>query len=229
MTINVGFHLDKYILLAADTRTVYLSAGVRQYFDGYEKIIETPFGLVTGAGYKSLLDDVKAEFSRINSLTTVNSLMEIIRRTYDQHQNEMKILEAQMDVGVTTTSWMFTYTTVKSSTPILRLGVFHPDISQSNIAHYKAGNPGIIMPYEAGKEYTNLLYEKLQDKLDPLQNISNIRENIRYHIKVLKELITEVSSRFDSVSPDFYAKAHCVDSTISSMYVDSNGHVTQNH
>jgi len=63
MTLIVGLHVEKYLVIGADTRVSYYPNNHFFFRDDEEKIRTTAMGLVTGAGLCDLLDPVKQRFA----------------------------------------------------------------------------------------------------------------------------------------------------------------------
>jgi hypothetical protein len=64
VTMLVGFHLDKYVLIGADTRmTREMKDGTFTFEDGHEKVRETRLGLAAGAGSVALIRPVMDRLS----------------------------------------------------------------------------------------------------------------------------------------------------------------------
>lgn len=79
MTIALGINFGDYVLLVADTRTIFgWPNHIVSYTDESKKIQKTSFGLITGAGRTNLLDSVKNRLAK-QEITNTNQIFEIIK------------------------------------------------------------------------------------------------------------------------------------------------------
>jgi len=206
MTINIGINFGDYIFLAADTRTTYFFSSAQKYTDETQKIQKTKMGLVTGAGYKNLLDEVKYQLAQENIRHT-DQIIQVIKQQADTFsiQASPKIREV-----INTTGWLLTYLTQVEEKPILRLALIHPKFKYVP-ALYKKNKPCVIMPFGANGKVTKLVLDTIKKNIKPLGNVSEIQDNIIYHTGVIKGIISSVSKNFQSVSPTFHIGVHTID------------------
>lgn len=206
MTINIGINLEKYIILAADTRTVYFLHGRQMYTDENQKIQKTKIGLTTGAGHKGLLDEVKYQLAQ-RDINHTDQIIQIIKEQVGAFsQQAFPEIKKVIDV----TGWLLTYRTQVEKTPILRLALLHPQFNYE-LALCEKNKSCVIMPLGANEEITEAVSDTINKKIKPLENMSKIKENISYHSALIKQIISTVSKNFKSVSPTFHIGVHSID------------------
>lgn len=208
MTINIGINLAHYIILAADTRTVFYGEDqIIHYTDYHEKIMKTKIGLITGAGYTNFLDDVKKQVSE-RDIKNTSEITDIIIRCREKISSTSPAYMATKCIKIT--SWMFTYNTLVNGSRRLRLTLFHPQFNDMQVS-YEKNKCCLVMPNDATKEEAEKIASFVNEEIIPLEDISQINENINYHVTLLYEVIKAVSEYHDSVSRSFQAGVHFVD------------------
>lgn len=114
MTIKVGINLGEYAILAADTRVSFISGDYLLSFrDDAEKIQKTKIGLITGAGYVDLLNDVK-DYLSINEITHTSEIEEAIRKFRGKYTLECNLnshINGRSKKSFESTGWIYTYST----------------------------------------------------------------------------------------------------------------------
>ncbi|MBA7501464.1 hypothetical protein ES706_00034 [subsurface metagenome] len=206
MTINIGINLGKYIILAADTRTVYFLHGRQMYTDENQKIQKTKIGLITSAGHKGLLDEVKYQLAQ-RDIKHTDQIIQIIKEQVDAFSPRTY---PEIKKVIDMTGWLLTYKTLVGKKPILRLALLHPQFNYE-LALYGKNKACVIMPFEANEETTEAVSDTINKKIKPLENISKIKENISYHSALIKQSVSTVSKNFESVSPTFHIGVHSID------------------
>lgn len=206
MTINIGINLEKYIILAADTRTVYFLNGGQAYTNESQKIQKTKIGLITGAGHKSLLDAVKNQLAQ-RDITHTDQIIQIIK----EHASAFSLQTSPEIKKVSDmTGWLLTYSTLIKKKPILRLALLHPQFNYE-LALYGKNKACVIIPFEADEGVAEAVSDTINKKIKPLENISEIEESISYHSALIKKIVSTVSKNFESVSPTFHIGVHSID------------------
>src|SRR5262245_48045794 len=104
MTMVVGFNLGYYALVLADTRVTYLSRrGPSTFQDGRKKVRLTRMGLVSGAGFTSLLDTVDARLA-VEDIYNTNAFVEIADAARETEHRRWEGDERMLD-GIRHTTW----------------------------------------------------------------------------------------------------------------------------
>lgn len=206
MTINIGINLGEYIILAADTRTEYFLHGRQVYTDESQKIQKTRIGLITGAGYKGLLDAVKYQLAQ-RDINHTDQIIQVVKKQVGAFSQQTF---PEIKKATNMTGWLLTYKTLVVKKPILRLALLHPQFNYK-LALCKKNKASVIMPLGANEEITKVVSNTINKKIKPLENISEVKENISYHSALIKQIISIVSKNFKSVSPTFHIGVHSID------------------
>lgn len=211
MTIALGINFDKYILLAADTRTVYFGrdGSVLRHEDDSEKIQRTMIGLITGVGIKRLLDAVKLRLAE-QEIKHTDEILQIISEERQRYEEFRKINPSYKHLDSTTTGWIYTYMTPTQEGMRLRLAISHPSIGDG-LWIRQTNDPAIICPVEASKEQAEEIGEIMKECIKPFNDFSNIQESIKYHTKIIASLIQTMQPEFPSISQYFQIGIHTVE------------------
>jgi len=213
MTINIGINLGEYIILGADTRTERLLGNRKMFYsDEDQKIQETKIGLITGAGYKDILDDVKRELSQRDTENTTE-IIQIVKKSKDKFLINRPPFFTVDEKWFEPTCWLLTYMTIIDKFPGLRLALIHPQFNH-DIALYEKYMPCVVMPRDSTPEELEFIAEFVNGKIKPLEDISKIEENIIYHVGLIQKVIRDVSEKHDSVSQSFQIGVHVIDGSI---------------
>lgn len=200
MTILVGIHCDKYIQIAADTRSTSYSSD--HFKDGECKISHFENGLITGTGFNVLLERVKEAFGN-KKIENISSIKTIIKQ--EQEVLSEKILSynkdhpLKQDVSfkeiIEGTSFLIGYKAKEG------LKLFYVEyIKNKNISiEIKEGMSKISFP-------SNLDYNifKQQEKIFN-KNVNYEIENISLNenISTINNLIKELNKHTNSISRNF--------------------------
>lgn len=222
MTINIGINLGDYIILAADTRTVYVWPNkIIHHSDEHQKIQKTKIGLITGAGYKDLLDDAKRQISQ-KDIENTDQIIDIIRKCREDFSPELFSFSPPGRRWIEATSWLLTYMTPVDNSPTLRLALIHPQFNDE-IALYKKNTCCVIMPAESTLEECDRITNLVHSQIKLLEDISTIHKNIRHHVILIREVIKVVSEKYQSVSEFFQVGIHTIDGKIGISAIIKNG------
>ena len=201
MTIAIGINFGIYILLIADTRTVYFDSKEKiiDHIDESEKITKTKQGLMTGAGNLALLDAVKDRLAETEVKDT-NEIIKIIKeeQIFINKRTEFAELDSYKNI-IEATGWIFTYITLKNKEPILRLAIYHPSIG-SEIGLYDENKPAAIFPAEASKQESEELGQALENIIKPFNEFKNFSASVQYHIQCIGSFIDFIKPKFPSIS-----------------------------
>lgn len=209
MSVLLGFHLGEYVLLAADTRiTWYPQSQPMRWKDGRTKIQQTSLGLIGGTGLVSLLDPVKDRFEDAEVKHT-DDIVRIIWEEYERVREEGRWDDDRVRGSLKQTGWMFTYfgcddpTNLCAENTSLRLGIYHPDISERQRGIIAPGNAIVLMPFGTTQEQFDAISEAANQALKTSDELPNFEENLQYHVPLVAALIRTVSDWNETVSPTF--------------------------
>lgn len=210
MTINIGINLGEYILLAADTRSV-LCWGTRviDHSDEAEKIQETKAGLITGAGYEDILEDVKDQISKSDIIYT-DEIIAIITKSREKWLSRLPFYSGEMRTWIKTTSWLLTYITLENESPVLRLSIIHPEY-EDKIAYCQLNKSLVVMPGGSTPKQVVGITRLINKNIKPLESLPDLNQNINYHVVVIRSTIQAISQEFDSVGPSFQIGIQTID------------------
>jgi len=167
------------------------------YDDKSEKIQKTAIGLITGAGFKPLLDSVKEKL-RDQVINHTDQIIEII------HQETSTFLDKYpLDhESLLNTGWLFSYITLYGVEPMLRLALIHLK-EGFMIKLVPEGESLVVMPSEATPEQAEVVNKVIQEYMKPLYDISELEDNIRYHVMIIKGIIDSIHGIYRSMSKSF--------------------------
>jgi hypothetical protein len=211
MTLILGANLDRYVVLAADTRVTYFPPGAPTFFlDEDSKIQTTRVGIIAGAGYTVLIDSVKARFLN-EPIKSTNDLLRIIHEEQDKIRGESFMDDPRCGKALDTTGWFFTYVNYTLSHPDagkLRLAIFHPSRSNVDLALALSGDAIVHLPHGFPEDSLAPMRETLIELLKPAIEEPDLTASIQKSSAVLATFITTLSSVSESVSPTFTIGVH---------------------
>ena len=210
MTIALGINFGNYVLLAADTRTVFFNWTKRMigYTDNSVKIQKTSFGLITGAGRMELLGHVKTRLEK-ETITNTDRIYEIIE---EERLNFTKV-PAITENDVVLTGWIYSYKTILNDAPKLRLDVVHPSLADG-LVRWKENKAASICPYEAIKEEVDEIIATLNKAIRPSTEFATVEESCQYHGQIISKLIREIQPKYPSVSRCYQIGVHKLDGSM---------------
>jgi len=227
MTINIGINLGRYIILAADTRTVYcLDGRIIRYSDEHQKIQKTKVGLITGAGYTDLLDDVKKQIAQEN-VNHTDQIIVIIRKCRENLQLKPAFSSVLGSKWIEATSWLLTYMTPIRNAGTLRLALIHPQFGDK-IAVCQKNKSCVIMPADSTPEQSEHVTNIVNSQIKPLEEPTRINENIDYHVALIRGVIKGVSQDHRSVSQSFQIGIHTIDGRMGISCITEDGSFSVN-
>lgn len=221
MTINIGINLGHYIILGADTRSVYCWGNkIIRHSDEHQKIQKTKIGLITGAGYTDLLDDVKRQIAE-QDIEHTDQIIDIIRKCRENLSVRpfFPVLGSKWIEG---TSWLLTYMTVIHDSRVLRLALIHRQFDDK-VAFCENNKSCVIMPADSTPEESEHVTSIVNSQVKPLEDLTRINENISYHVTLIRGVIKAVSENHKSVSRSFQIGAHTVDGRMGISGITENG------
>ena len=209
MSINIGMHLGRYALLAADTRVVSETGAVLS--EDVRKIHRTSMGLITGTGFSGLLDLVTQRLAGAE-ITGTDQIHEIIResrREVSQSYESPRVREHADEA----TQWMFTYVAPgedgDSAGPALRLAGWHPREQQpeGTLALCMPGRGFSSMPEDVTPEQSGSCHRALDSGMQ-LPEEGALFDNISHNAALAVETIRTVAGVSRSVSPHVQIGLH---------------------
>lgn len=214
MTIALGIHLGTYAMLAADTRITYPTY-LWLHDDAARKIQKTTLGLITGAGYVPLLDQVKRKLAT-ESPTNTNDILAIIREA------RANMLEAGGEVQslVQTTGWIFTYNSLADGQAVTRLAIFHPSVSMTEIGLYAKGDPCIVFPPEVPRDAADSITAEIKRSVKLPSELEPFDDNLGKNCSVIAVLIKSLQPYCPSISKRFQIGVHISEKTAISDIID---------
>jgi len=211
MTLVIGMHLSEFVLLAADTRTTRGYPGeVVDVDDDTCKILKTPIGLITGAGYVTLLDAVKERLmdEPIDRTEDIEGIIAEERQVVADELDDNARLRSE---GLDYTSWMFTYLGADrrdDPEPSLRLAIYHPSLHESRRLLIPENRGAVVAPRSMSQDQASLLDEQLNDRLVTLEKQPDQRENFRLNVGVIAEFMADIAKQHDDVAHTFHVGMH---------------------
>lgn len=221
MTLIVGMNLCEFVILAADTRTVWISAGdIVLHKDDSLKFQDIGIGLMTGSGYTNLLDAVKNRVAN-TELTHTDQISKIIFEEREIIEKDALITPDLKRIILDQTGWMFSYRTQINNKTLLRLAVIHPSID-NELGLILANKAKTIMPSGVSENQANSFEEILNSSMQSLNELPNIQENIIHNVSIIKAVMKGVSDVSETVSSSFYVGIHFLDNNKQVLPMISN-------
>ena len=200
MTLLVTIHLDDFAIIASDKKEVIkLKDVVISHHENAKKIVGTGIGLITGSGYLGLLNAVKQRVAEEEIIHT-GQILEIIKNERELIKNTMRYTNYQKKEFLNVTGWLLSYRTIVNKVPNLRIALYHPSIDENHFAIIEENTSRAVFPSdlipENVEKYSNFLSHSFQ-KLDEL---SDINQNITHNVKIILDLMNEISKVSETVS-----------------------------
>ncbi len=202
MSVIIGAHLGRYVMLASDTRSVRYDEAFTKIVkvrDGYPKMKASGNLLMAGSGVCGLLDGVMA---RLPQATTVGAMLDIIgdeQRTYWADPVRAK----HQDAEHTQTGFMVSY----DSGTELRLAYYHPSMGHA----FTLAEPGAGASFVPSYPTEHHLREDLQEELNAALQAGvrlcgpdeSIAESASYHMTLMRSVLALAARRIPtSISRD---------------------------
>jgi len=175
-------------------------------------------GLITGAGFCTLLDGVKRKLATEQVVDT-ERVLRIIKEETAVTRNAWGAYP-QMESWIEQTGWIFSYMTVLDDQPLLRLGVFHPSLNREMYATYAVGNPAIISPIELASEIANEIHHLLLKRIKVPTGVVDLQSSIEQNSTLIGTVISELQRSCPSISRRFQIGIHIGGQTGISELVD---------
>jgi hypothetical protein len=218
MTIAIGINLGSYAILAADTRTTYHLFGMPFYDDSSSKVQKTTMGLITGAGFCTLLDGVKKKLAT-EQVADTERVLRIIKEETEMTRNAWRV-HPQIESWIEQTGWIFSYMTVLNDQPLLRLGVFHPRLNREMYATYEVGDPAIVFPVELDSRMADEVRDLVLKRIKVPTGVADLQSSIEQNSTLIGTVISELQPSCPSISRRFQIGIHSGGQTGISNLVD---------
>lgn len=218
MTIAIGINLGSYAILAADTRTTYYLFGTPFHDDNSSKIQKTTMGLITGAGFSALLDGVKKRLVT-EQVGNTETVLRIIKEETEMARSVWRMYP-QIESWIEQTGWIFTYMTVLSDQPVLRLGAFHPSLNREMYATYEVGNPAIIFPVELDSQSAHEIHDLVVKRVKVPTGVADVQTSVEQNSALVGTVISELQPSCPSIGRRFQIGIHSGGQTGISSLVD---------
>ena len=225
MTLAIGFNLGAYVILAADTRVSYFPPdGAFRFEDDREKLIPTSMGLATGAGLVNWLDAVKTRWAA-EDLYDTNGFVRIIREERGKLPIERWRGMPHVSETLARTCWLFTYFKINSldnfdlDTVRIRLAVCEPE-NDYNVGIADDNSCLLVLPAGLSMDQQQHYNDLCTSAIRPLSSISDVQQNLAYHVAFAAALVDQVAKINQTVSPTFQFGCHtltqiCLSSVLS--------------
>lgn len=210
MTLVIGIHLKEFVILAADTRVTHgFGDDEKEYTDEHNKIQDIGIGLMTGSGYTDLLDVVKDRVSNtvINNTDQIRDIITEERAAIERDEGMAADLKKYI---LDATGWMFSYTTIEDSQPVLRLAVMHPSFDHE-WALVLANTATPIVPNDLPDDISSEIPRILNPYIKTLDEIPDYQANANHNVSMISVVMKKISQIAPSVSPSFHIGIHFLD------------------
>jgi hypothetical protein len=142
---------------------------------------------------------------------------DIVRVIHEEHarvRKEVQFGDARVRESLKQTGWMFTYLGcddpkhVARENTFLRLGIYHPDVSEKQRGIIPTGKAAVLMPSGTTQEQFEDMSAAANEGLRTGEDLSDFQQNLQYHIQFVAALIRTVSEWNQTVSPTFQVGVH---------------------
>ena len=188
------------------------------YDDNSSKVQKTTMGLITGAGFCTLLDGVKRKLA-IEQVTDTERVLGIINEETEMALNAWRAYP-QIESWIEQTGWIFSYMTLLNDQPLLRVGVFHPSLNKEMYVTYEAGDPAIIFPVELDSGIVKVIHDLVLKRIKVPTDVAELQSSIEQNSTVIGAVISELQPYCPSISRRFQIGIHSGGQTGVSDLVD---------
>ncbi|WP_189463890.1 hypothetical protein [Vreelandella hamiltonii] len=194
MTLLVAIHMGKVGLIAADKAEVCIdSAGdMHPVHQQADKIVHTPFGVVTGCGLVELLTPVKEHLqtAKICYMDQVLSAIHDARNSFSRSHPESSVSARALQ----TTGWLASYSSPAPEGPgtVLKMAAYHPSLNQENLVGLESYRAKCFPPsdftFDEAVELDALLNEKMQLPGDNVDISEALAQNMRLIVETMQQV-----------------------------------------
>lgn len=200
VTILLGFVVDDFVMLSADTRASQLGPeGLILFDDDTQKIFRTGFGLIAGAGWYNLVHNV---IDRLQDPPASNvETAEMLRQERD------KTGIPSTDPRIDNTSWLITYGTGAPEIERIGLAYCHP---QADYSPQAIQSPGyfLLKPWGMSDEAESSLRLLLDRTVKESAKICDLNERRRLFATVIESTVRKAAKMCNSVGSRFQIGLH---------------------
>jgi hypothetical protein len=210
MTLIAGMNLGSYAIVAADTRMSYYINDIFGYRDDGEKIRNIDPGIISGAGLASLLDAVKERLDD-DQLGIVDRIADLVRGEVAYARQQPYAMDPRVAEAIEMTAWMFTYVGTPDpddlSTAVLRLALTVPSENHW-LASVAANDVWLLPPTGTTDDQFWTWKRRLKSNLQPITEAEDFPGNLQHHLRLIGELMQDVSAVNRGVAPTFQVGIH---------------------
>lgn len=128
-------------------------------------------GLITSAGFCTLLDSIKRKLA-IEQVTDTERVLGIINEETGRTLNAWRA-HPQIESWVEQTGWIFSYTTLLNDQPLLRVVIFHLSLNKEMYVTYEVGDPAIIFPVELDSGTAKVIHDLVLQRIEVTTDAQN--------------------------------------------------------
>ena len=199
VTAFIAINLGDIAIIAADKKEVFIQGDfVIPIHESANKIIDSGIGLMTGSGYVSLLQDVKDQVANC-TIKSTDQILSLISAARQKLQEFHGVDEHQKTKNLCTTGWLFTYLTSLNGERSLRVALFHPSLSTTQISIIDVNRPKILFPSDINEAQAAYYSRQLSDHFMPVME-NKTDEALSINIGLILQIFSELSGVSQSVS-----------------------------
>lgn len=199
MTTLVAIHLGEIVIIAADKKEVFIQGDfVIPIHESANKIIDSGIGLMTGSGYVSLLQEVKDKVSNC-TIKNTDQILSLISAARKKVQDSDVLDEAQKQQVLGKTGWLFTYRTTFNGKVALRVALYHPSISTTNLSIIDENQTKIIFPSDIAEDKVAQYAEILASRFTAIGK-GELEETLSKSVDLILQIVKELSNASQTVS-----------------------------
>jgi len=185
------------------------------YFDKKNKIKKTKLGLITGAGQINILNKVERGLAT-QDITNTDEMLGLINDTIKSLPKYISQKEIDM------TGWLLTYQAIEKGNQVIRCAIIHPSLNYKLNLVFE--NKGVsIAPYEANENVANLINKLINESIKPIDDLSQLDENIQYNCGWIQGMLEQLSTNYDSICSTYSIGVHTIDGGIGISDIIKDG------
>jgi hypothetical protein len=200
----------RYAIVAADTRLSYYINDVFGYRDDGEKIRNIDPGIISGAGLASLLDAVKERLDD-DQLGIIDRIADLVRSEVAYARQQPYAKDPRVAEAIEMTAWMFTYVGAPDpnnlSTAVLCLALTVPS-EHHWLASVAVNDVCLLPPTGTTEDQFWTWKRRLKNNLQPITKGEDFQDNLQHHVRLIAELMQDVSTVNQGVAPTFQVGIH---------------------
>lgn len=201
MTLIIAVDMGEIGLIASDKAEVMIAPNgdVFPVHQEAEKIIQTPLGVITGAGRVELLDRVKT-FVESGEVSNTDQVLNAIVQAREGFRAKYAG-DPQVESALLSTSWVFNYTALlENEKTAHRIAMFHASWGEESMQILGTDQAISIGPGNFTAEESAELTRKIRKKVQMPSVDLDIRDALLANVEVAVEAMADVAARSPSVS-----------------------------